>query len=247
MKASWRDRLPIAIALGASICAIIASIVLAFSYESLRRQLAGISSELARLPTPTISREHVDARTFVIRSKLSRATEPVVVIGDSVVEAADLPASICGHAVVNAGIGGATIGYFVRNAALLLRDVKPSLIVLAVGINDASSGGLADRIEPFREAYRATLESLPDVPIAVATITPIGSRAPSDLWDAALVDRFNVVIRQLAKGRSLVDLNKALIGNFTIDGIHLSGDGYKLWNAEIVGAVDRTLGCAGGR
>jgi hypothetical protein len=54
---------------------------------------------------------------------------------DSIVEASDLPSPICGHAVVNAEIGGTTIGYFVRNAALLLREVKPSQVVLAVGIN----------------------------------------------------------------------------------------------------------------
>jgi lysophospholipase L1-like esterase len=246
-KAVWSDRLPVAIALGTSICAIVASIALGISYERLRRQLAGISSELARLPTPIISREHVDARTFIIRSKLSRTTEPVVVLGDSIVEAADLPASICGHVVVNAGIGGTTIGYFVRNAAPLLREVKPSLIVLAVGINDASSGGQDDRIEPFREAYSAALQSLPSVPVAVATVTPIGPEAPANLFDASLVDRFNIVIRQLAKGRTLIDLHKALVGNFTIDGIHLNGDGYKLWNAEIVDAVGRTLGCAGSK
>jgi lysophospholipase L1-like esterase len=242
-KAVWRDRLSI-IAFGASICAIAASVVLGFSYENLRRQLAGISSELARLPTPIISREHVDARTFIIRSKLSRATEPIVVLGDSIVEAADLPASICGHAVINAGIGGTTIGYFVRNAALLLREVRPSLVVLAVGINDASSGGQADRIVSFREAYRATLQSLPAVPVAVATITPIGPDASKLLFDASLVDRFNDVIRQFAKAHTLVDLHKVLTGNFTIDGIHLNADGYKLWNAEIVAAVTRTLGCA---
>jgi hypothetical protein len=94
-KIAGRDRLLIAVALVASICAIAASVVLAFSYENLRRELAGIHSELGRLPTPSISREHVDAKTFIIRSKLSRAIEkPVVVLGDSIVEAADLPASI---------------------------------------------------------------------------------------------------------------------------------------------------------
>jgi lysophospholipase L1-like esterase len=241
-KAMWGDRLS-TIAFGASICAIAASIVLGFSYENLRRKLAGISADLARLPTPTISREHTDARTFIIRSKLSRTSEPVVILGDSIVEASDPPASICGHAVVNAGIGGTTIGYFARNAELLLREVKPSLVVLAVGINDASSGGQADRTEPFREAYRTTLQSLPAVPVAVATITPIGPDASKILFDASLVDRFNDIIRQFAKAHTLVDLHKALTGNFTIDGIHLNGDGYKLWNAEIVAAVTRTLWC----
>jgi lysophospholipase L1-like esterase len=241
-KDVWRNWLSI-VAFSCSIFAIAASVVLGFAYENLRRQLVGISSDLARFPPLTISREHVDVRTFIIRLKLARATEPVVVLGDSIVEASDLPQSICGHTVVNAGIGGTTIGYFVRNTAQLLRGVKPSLVVLAVGINDTSSGGQADRIEPFREAYSATLQSLSAFPVAVATITPIGLDA-SNAYDASLVDRFNDVIRQLANGRMLVDLNKGLSGNFTVDGIHPNGDGHRLWNAEVVDAIGRALGCA---
>jgi lysophospholipase L1-like esterase len=241
-RAVWRDWLLI-IAFSFSICAITASVVLGFAYENLRRQLA-------QFPPLIISGEHVDVRKFIIWSKLLGATEPVVVFGDSIVEASDLPQSICGHTVVNAGISGTAIAYFVPNAVRLLYDAKPSLVVLAVGINDASRGKQGDRVEPFREAYAATLRSLSAFPVAVATITPIGPDA-SNVSDAHLVDRFNDVIRQLANGRMLVDLHKALTRNSTIDGIHLndgihlSGDGYKLWNAEVVDFIGRTLGCAG--
>ena len=135
--------------------------------------------------------------------------------------------SIRGHDVVNAGIGGTTIRYFVYNAALLLREANAS---------NLSEKPTAPQSNHFRLS-----------PVAVATIKLIGPDASKNQYDASLVDQFNGVIRQLAKGHTLVDLHKAVTGNFTIDGIHLSGDGYKLWNAEIVDAVGRTLGCAGSK
>jgi hypothetical protein len=220
----------ILLALGA-----VAIVILGFSYESLRRQLAGISSDLARLQTPDISREHGEVRAFVIRSKLSRVIDPVVVMGDSIVEAADLPASICGHPVINAGVGGATIGYFVRNAPLLLEDTRPSLVVLAVGVNDAMRGGDAGL---FQAAYEAVIHSFGDVPLLVATIAATGPGAV--LFDQSLVEKFNGVIRHLTDRPVEMDQ----IRGFTVaDGVHLNSAGYKLWNSKIVTAVGENLGC----
>jgi hypothetical protein len=51
------------------------------------------------------------------------------------VEAAPLPATICGTQIVNAGVGGADIRYFARHSNELLGSSAPKLIVLAV--NDA--------------------------------------------------------------------------------------------------------------
>src|SRR5258708_36763862 len=49
---------------------------------------------------------HAQARQFVIQSTLDRFPDPIVLLGDSIVEGSTLPRSLCGHAVINAGIGG---------------------------------------------------------------------------------------------------------------------------------------------
>jgi hypothetical protein len=51
---------------------------------------------------------HVAARQSVIQSTLGRVENAVVVLGDSIVEASTLPRSLCGHPIVNAGIGRAS-------------------------------------------------------------------------------------------------------------------------------------------
>lgn len=201
-------------------------VTLAFAYEKLRRQMAGISSDMARLPSPSASHEHFEARLAVIRSQLSRAEKPIIVMGDSIVESALLPTSVCGHAVINAGIGGATIGFFTRYAEIIVKGSKPELIVLSVGVNDA---GIP--LENFRAAYLSTLQSLSS-PVAVVTITP----ARRD------VDSFNKFIRSL-DNVSIIEA-KELTADMTTDGIHLDRVGYKLWNKAISQGIEAKIGCA---
>lgn len=55
---------------------------------------------------PTIIDTHATTRKFVIRSTLDRVINPVVILGDSIVEGSTLPRLLCGRPVVNAGIGG---------------------------------------------------------------------------------------------------------------------------------------------
>jgi hypothetical protein len=62
----------------------------------------------------------------------------ILVFGDNIVEGAPPLSTICGHAVVNGGVSGATIGYFERHGRTT-RIYHPRLIVLAVGINHTSA------------------------------------------------------------------------------------------------------------
>lgn len=222
MRRSW-------ISITAAIVSVIALagvIALAFAYENLRRQMAGVSSDMARMPNPSASHEHFEARLSVIKSQLSRVEKPIIVMGDSIVESALLPASLCGHPVINAGIGGATIGFFTRYAEIIVNDSKPELVVLSVGVNDA---GIP--LENFRAAYLATLQSLKSA-VAIVTIAP----------EKRSVANFNQFIRGL-DGVSIIE-TKELSADMTTDGIHLDQTGYKLWNKAIIQGIEAKTGCA---
>jgi hypothetical protein len=52
--------------------------------------------------------DHRQARQFVLYATLRRMDDPVIILGDSIVEASTLPRSVCGHAIVNAGLNGAS-------------------------------------------------------------------------------------------------------------------------------------------
>lgn len=82
--------------------------------------------------------DHQDVREFIIRTALDGLDRPVVILGDGLVEMAELPKTICGRAVVNAGIGGSRTSDFIRLAPLLLERSAPTAVVIALGVNDSS-------------------------------------------------------------------------------------------------------------
>ncbi|MCK1571708.1 MULTISPECIES: hypothetical protein [unclassified Bradyrhizobium] len=78
--------------------------------------------------------------------------------------------------------------------------------------------------------------------MALATVVA----ATSPLIDNNAVGKFNRAIRELAAGKTLIDLHRAVSGDVTVDGIHLNGDGYKLWTAALVSGAKRATGCNDG-
>jgi hypothetical protein len=131
------------------------------------------------------------------------------------VEGAPLPKLICGHAVVNAGVTGASIEYFERHAAELLGSSRPRLLVLAVGINNASPTAAKE----FQSHYQETVASLSHTAaVVVAIVTPLRNGAGSVGYDTKLVQRLKpssslFVFRGLTQanaGASAPDRRKSL-------------------------------------
>jgi hypothetical protein len=180
-------------------------------------------------------------RFYAIKVEIRQTPDAVIVLGDSIVQGATLPKSICGHALVNAGVVGAAIEYFERHAAELLGLSRPILIVLAVGINNASP----KMAKQFRLRYQKTVASLSRVaPVAVATITPVRSGNGSIGYNAKLVPGINDAIKTTPDVRAVIDLNKPLSSaNWTTDGIHFGPEGYALWTQTLLEGVSGALGC----
>jgi lysophospholipase L1-like esterase len=178
-------------------------------------------------------------RFYAIKAEIRQTPHPVIVLGDSIVEGAPLPKWICGHAVVNAGVVGAAVEYFERHAGELLGLSRPRLIVLAVGINDASPR----MAKQFRLHYQKTVAFLSRAaPVAVATITPVRSGNASVAYDAKLVPSINDAIKTTPNVKAVIDLNKPLSGtNWTTDGIHFGPEGYALWTKAFVEGVRDAL------
>lgn len=224
-------------AVAASLIASLSGLAfLVLTNAALRKQVAAQATAIAAAKVSIIAAaggDYASVRTAVIRAQLSLVKAPVIFLGDSIVESAVLPSTICGHPVINAGVAGARIGFFAQWAPQFTQGA--TLAILAVGINDAGKG---DDENTFRSTYATTLQTI-HVPVAVATI--VGSGTP--LISSAEIDRLNRVIGQLADGRTVIDLHEAVASGLTIDGIHLGRDGYNVWTAAILSGARRAIGC----
>ncbi len=216
------------------------------------RAILNLRQAIDRLRPGTVGHEHSDVREFVIAAHLARAENPIVFLGDSITEAAVLPDSICGHSVINAGIGGAGVDEMLKVGPLLLKGKSPALVVLAVGTNDAYAA--PGREQQFSASYVKLLQTLalmtPRVVVAnIPPIDPKGALTNAAGIDASLIDRFNLLLPKIADdaGASFVDVNKAVSikgAAETIDGVHLGPQAYDLWDAAMLVGIKKALDCS---
>jgi lysophospholipase L1-like esterase len=186
---------------------------------------------------------HWATRQFVIRSTLARFDSPIVVLGDSIVEASTLPRSLCGHAIVNAGIGGTStasnLGSFLSES---LGDKQAALVVVALGTNDAA---IPHSLERYRSNYRALLTELAALTprSAIAAIPPpeVGLVEAKKVSVAA-IDSYNAILPELAEeARATFIPLPAMPERHTLDGIHLNAAGYEVWDKAILGGIESAL------
>jgi hypothetical protein len=99
---------------------------------------------------------------------MSRPGGPfVVIIGDSLTNNAHFPSQICGYRTINMGIDGAKASTFIQYAEQMsLSNLHPSLVVVALGVNDAIQTGGSD----FKESLELLLRNLPRSPLALTTV-----------------------------------------------------------------------------
>jgi lysophospholipase L1-like esterase len=220
----------------------------------LRSQVATLPPRVDRLSEiVTLSEQHgvganhTDIRIFAIKSKIAQATDPVVVIGDSITEGALLPSYICGKAVINAGVGGADVGSYISIARQVLPAQPVGLIVVALGTNNSTR--TSTPADGFAASYNALLDALAPharklLIAGIPSVDMTGALA-SQYFDSAAVDRHNGEILEVAKQRSIgfINLRSESMSAETNDGVHLNADGYKPWISAMTSAISASLDC----
>src|SRR5271168_1846342 len=163
---------------------------------------------------------------------------PVVFLGDSLTAGCEWR-ELFGNRllILNRGIGGDTSAG-VLNRSAEVAALKPRAVFLMIGTNDLQEVGYApaDTARNYREIVNTLRQSSPRVRIYLESLLP--TQSPKfNQWS----ERVNQEVRNLANGRSIVYLNlrdafleNGTLGkNFTIDGVHLNGNGYLLWKQQI--------------
>jgi lysophospholipase L1-like esterase len=205
--------------------------------------LAAVCAWAAWPKREVVSDTHATTRQFVIQSTLARFDDAIVVVGDSIVEASTLPRSLCGHAVVNAGIGGAsTASHLGSMLSAALGNKRAALVVVSLGTNDAA---MPNSVELYRSNYRALLTELAGLTPrrAIAAIPPpeAGLDEAKKVSSAA-IDSYNAILPQLAEEAlaTFIPL-PAMPEHHTLDGLHLNAAGYEVWDKAIVQGIESAL------
>jgi lysophospholipase L1-like esterase len=182
---------------------------------------------------------HRSVRQLILHFTLARIDDPIIVLGDSIVEASALQRSLCGHPIVNAGLSGAStaseLGRWLSGA---LAGKRAALIVVALGTNDALSQRSR---QTFATSYTMLLAELSKMTphVLVLAIPPIEAqgKVTIEARNEAMgtIDGYNSMLPELAQqnGAGFVAL-PAMPEPHTIDGVHLNAAGYLVWDKALL-------------
>ena len=192
---------------------------------------------------PVIIDTHGPTRQLMIASTLARFDDAIVVLGDSIVEASTLPRSLCGHPIVNAGIGGASTASHLESILKeALGGKRAALVVVALGTNDAAK---PHSVEQYRGNYRALLADVAALTPRRAIIAippPEAGLEEAKKVNFALIDDYNAVLLKLAEQAQATFIPlPAMPEHHTLDGVHLNAAGYAVWDKAVLGGIENVL------
>lgn len=194
---------------------------------------------------PIPSETHRFARQVILYYTFSRVDDPIIVLGDSITEASTLARSACGHAIVNAGLNGASTASDLGGwLTPTLANKRAFAIIVSLGTNDALTAVPSKQV--FEQRYASLLGELSKLTsrLFIVEIPPLETRlrltAEMQKEAMATIRDFRSVLPELATRTSATFLALPEMPTpFTIDGVHLNAEGDRVWEAAVMQGVSQ--------
>ena len=201
------------------------------------------------LLVPTVSADEYWEQRVSLFDTLPVYRSDIVFLGNSITDGGEFSELFGIPNIKNRGIRSDIING-VRKRLHQVTSGHPQKIFLLIGINDVAYGHGPQRIaERYRELVRDIRTQSPETELIIQSIMPINNsfRRYKGLFGREKeIVALNGLLSAIAKeeGATFVDLTPALSdakGNlkkeYTNDGLHLTGKGYKAWGAAISSLV----------
>ncbi|MBI2798719.1 MAG: hypothetical protein HYX63_00280 [Gammaproteobacteria bacterium] len=216
-------------------------------------EIVGVRAEVAAvktaIPPPLYEARHLQVRKSFIYWQAAQMEEAYsLVVGDSITEGLYLP-KLDGALVVNGGMGGAGVSSVEELLNEYPAQPKLKVIVIAIGVNDATRRELPiTYFTDWEKSYGTVLTraKMLATRVAISTIIPVetGKSLGDRYFDPSAIAHMNSVIRQQAmkSGATLIDNDKSFEAlteqghSYTLDGVHLNAKGYRVWKSNIQSA-----------
>jgi lysophospholipase L1-like esterase len=184
--------------------------------------------------------DHRRVRQQVLYYTFNRIDDPIIVLGDSIVEASTLPRSACGHEIVNAGLNGASTASDLGNwLTAALANKRAAAIIVALGTNDALTSSPDEKA--FEGRYAVLLGELskltPRLAVLAIPAVEVRERLTANMRQEIMpgIDKFNAALPDIARRANATFLPlPGMPSPHTLDGVHLNGDGYRTWDQAVM-------------
>ncbi|MEG0378577.1 MAG: GDSL-type esterase/lipase family protein [Eubacterium sp.] len=164
----------------------------------------------------------------------------ILMIGDSLIEYGEWE-TLLGRAVINRGIGGDTTYGVLRRIKGSLKK-HPQKIVLMVGINDIITG---ESIGTIAKQYEEILKKIEDekqeIKVYTHQVLPCNPQKLFFVFDNGQAKALNSEILRLSQKYNAICIDLwdvlvekgELIEKYTLDGVHLTEEAYKIWAEKL--------------
>jgi len=179
---------------------------------------------------------------------LPQSNADIVFLGDSLTDSCEWQEFFRNVAIKNRGISGDTTKGILNRIDEIV-EVQPQKIFIMIGINDINQGREVDHIVSDYEAILRTFqERVPQTKIFIQSILPVNNQKFVNVEVNKKVIEINSKLRELSQNFSFqyidlfsgfLDSNNQLDARYTVDGIHLNGQGYLAWTKMIEQEVEK--------
>lgn len=167
---------------------------------------------------------------------LDKASTDKVFLGDSITEHGELQEYFPDVTVLNRGITG-DISKGVLNRVNEVVDRSPKEVYLMIGVND-----ILNKVD--KDDYRDNIEKIiqsfdkDSTKVILQSILPVNNDIYSGIVTNTDIIEFNDILKEIANKHEIqyidlypnfTDEDGQLKKEFTVDGIHLNGQGYEVW------------------
>lgn len=202
---------------------------------------------------PALARTEYWHQRVTLFDKLPVSPGDIVFLGNSITDGGEFTELFHRKNALNRGISGDVISG-VKERLHQVTKGHPAKIFLLIGINDVSHGKSASRIaSEYESLVKQIRKESPESKLYLQSVMPIDNsfkRYKNLFGRENVVPALNKEIERIAaeNGCTYIDLWPALATekgtlkkDFTNDGLHLTGNGYKAWANAIREYVDEPV------
>ena len=210
-----------------------------FTKRAQRKEYEAFKQELLQYREAKLEQYRRENATFGPREV------EVAFLGDSLTDGYDVAAYYPQYVTVNRGIGGDKTYDLKARLQISAYELQPQVVVMLIGANNMDA-----MFEDYESILQDLQKNLPETKVVLLSLTAMSG----ELWGPKnqLAAYNNVTIKLLAQkyGFTFVDIFSVLydvsLGEinpaYTVDGGHLTAEGYEVITAELTPVLQELLG-----
>ncbi len=185
--------------------------------------------------------KYYQTKKSIYESYTHKSSETIF-LGDSLTDYYEWGEALSDYEVLNRGIAGDTTTGVLNRIDEVVK-AKPDRIYLLIGINDLIAGQSVNKIETNYKQILDTLKTRsPHTKVYVQSLFPVNTALTSHPLKNATIKELNKRLKDLANlyNYRFIDIYPDLVEfgqlnkDFTFDGIHLNGEGYRIWTRKVL-------------